>query len=235
MLRFFLSTVVLINGLTKLNAGTPAPVPVQPTVYPTTVAPAPVYTTPTYTPTQTVSNLNVQAAIGFNTGGPGTVMTGPCVLPTCGGSAFATLQNICAGPGVIVPGQAHSQCMPPGGFQMPQPVIEEIVMVSPQQIAQATGSRCGCMGQVNCPCTGTGVSPLLIINATPPPVWMTDSFQPRWKSFDYASTTVYMPQPRHIFRLTPPTQFELPMNPRDTGEIQRAHGLPMYEPQEIGI
>ncbi len=246
MLRIFLFAVlVLLSGFHNLNAGSGAVVPVY--TPPTTVAPkAPVYVQPQPQyqppppqpqPQYTQSAVSIQASMGVGASvGYGPPTPAACVLPACGGSAFSSLQNMCAGQVVFVPGRPQQGCYPPNGGSFPMPqqpqIIEEIVYVTPQQVAQATGSQCGCMGAVGCPCSGTGVRPLIIMNTTPPPVWMTDSYQPRWNSFNMYGQTQMIQHNPYVFRLRNPQQFPMPRNPRDFGEIQRAHGADLNSPQE---
>jgi hypothetical protein len=71
------------------------------------------------------------------------------------------------------------------------------------------------MGGCGMGCSPT--QPLMVINATPQPVWATANFMPRWNSFEATMRPVFPPQPQAVFNV--PQQHTL--GPRDIQQIYR--------------
>jgi hypothetical protein len=71
------------------------------------------------------------------------------------------------------------------------------------------------MGGCGMGCSPT--QPLMVINATPQPVWATANFMPRWNSFEATMRPVFPPQPQAVFNV--PQQHTL--NPRDIQQVYR--------------
>jgi hypothetical protein len=128
--------------------------------------------------------------------------------------SFIPVNRMCGG-GMMIQGMAQS-CVP-----QYRPVPVQTVYVSEMPSRFMAGGMMPGMG-MNAGMGGCGMGcsptqPMMVINATPQPVWATANFMPRWNSFEATMRPVFPPQPQAVFNV--PQQHTL--NPRDIQEIYR--------------
>ena len=132
--------------------------------------------------------------------------------------SFVPINRMCGG-GMIVQGMAQG-CAPQ---YRAVPVQTVYVSEMPSRFMAGgpmngmypgMGMNAG-MGGCGMGCSPT--QPMMVINATPQPVWATANFMPRWNSFEATMRPVFPPQPQAVFNV--PQQHTL--NPRDIQQIYR--------------
>ncbi len=132
--------------------------------------------------------------------------------------SFVPINRMCGG-GMIVQGMAQG-CAPQ---YRAVPVQTVYVSEMPSRFMAGgpmngmypgMGMNSG-MGGCGMGCSPT--QPMMVINATPQPVWATANFMPRWNSFEATMRPVFPPQPQAVFNV--PQQHTL--NPRDIQQIYR--------------
>ena len=132
--------------------------------------------------------------------------------------SFVPINRMCGG-GMIIQGMAQG-CAP----QL-RPVPVQTVYVSEMPSRFMAGGSMNSMypgmgmnsGMGGCGMGCSPTQPLMVINATPQPVWATANFMPRWNSFEATMRPVFPPQPQAVFNV--PQQHTL--GPRDIQEIYR--------------
>ncbi len=133
--------------------------------------------------------------------------------------SFIPINRMCGG-GMMIQGMAQG-CAPQ--FR-PVPVQTVYMSEMPSRfmaggpmmngLYTGMGMNAG-MGGCGIGCSPT--QPLMVINATPQPVWATANFMPRWNSFEATMRPVFPPQPQAVFNV--PQQHTL--GPRDIQQIYR--------------
>ena len=132
--------------------------------------------------------------------------------------SFIPINRMCGG-GMMIQGMAQG-CVPQ---YRPVPVQTVYVSEMPSRFMAGgpmngmypgMGMNAG-MGGCGMGCSPT--QPLVVVNATPQPVWATSNFMPRWNSFEATMRPVFPPQPQAVFNV--PQQHTL--GPRDIQEIYR--------------
>ncbi len=134
--------------------------------------------------------------------------------------SFIPINRMCGG-GMMIQGMAQG-CVPQ---IRPVPVQTVYVSEMPNRFmagAPMNGMYPGMGMGMNAGMGGCGMGcsptqPLMVINATPQPVWATANFMPRWNSFEATMRPVFPPQPQAVFNV--PQQHTL--NPRDIQQVYR--------------
>ena len=127
--------------------------------------------------------------------------------------SFIPINRMCGG-GMMIQGMAQG-CAPQ---LRPVPVQTVYVSEMPSRFMAGGPMMNGMypgMGGCGMGCSPT--QPLMVINATPQPVWATANFMPRWNSFEATMRPVFPPQPQAVFNV--PQQHTL--GTRDIQEIYR--------------